>query len=112
MLMNLRNQALIALSVLGLLMNGAAAAGQRGGYLSGHSSKVRVPDDMGREPLEVAKTALSGGDVDRALSRYQDILDRLADRLAPVYRAPRSGNETDHILAGDRFHGLKDYVGN
>ena len=32
----------------------------------GGSSKVRVPDDLGSEPLEVAKTALGGGDIDRA----------------------------------------------
>jgi outer membrane protein assembly factor BamB/tetratricopeptide (TPR) repeat protein len=106
-----RNHAILALTLASLVLGAGAAPAQRGGWgIVGHSSKVRVPDDLGREPIEVARTALSGGDVDRALSRYQDILDRLADKLAAVHRAPRTGNETDHILAGDRFRGLKDYV--
>jgi outer membrane protein assembly factor BamB len=90
----------------------APAEAQRNYYRSdgGHSSKVRVPDDPAREPLEVAKTALSGGDLDRALSVYQDILDKLADRVAAVYVAPRTPNDTDHVLPGDRFSGLREHV--
>src|SRR5262245_11184677 len=92
------NHAVLALAVFGLLAGSREAPGQRmyGGGIGG-SSKVRLPDDLGREPLEVAKTALGGGDIDRALSIYQDILDRLPDRVAPVRLAPRTGKETDHV---------------
>ena len=105
------NHAVLALAVFGLLAGSREAPGQRSVYdRVGGSSKVRVPDDLGREPLEVAKTALGGGDIDRALSIYQDILDRLPDRVAPVRLAPRTGKETDHVLPGDTFAGLRDYV--
>src|SRR5882757_2868718 len=101
MWMNTRNQAVLAGSLIAVLLCGTPAAAQRGwNTYSGHSSKVRVLDDPGREPLEVAKTALTGGDLERALSVYQDILDRLPDKVAATYLAPRTGSETDHVIPG------------
>ena len=88
-----RNRLVIAIATAAAFFTADAALGQRSDYGqdSGHTSKVRVPDDPAREPLEVAKTALSGGDVDRALSVYQDILDKLPDRVAATDLAPRTG---------------------
>ncbi len=74
------------------------------------SSKVTVADELGREPLEVARRAVEGGDPEHAVTVYQEILDKLADKVAPVFLAPRLGTETDHILPLDRFAGLRDHV--
>src|SRR5436190_19857627 len=102
MVIHPRNRLVIAIATAAAFFTVDAALGQRSyyGQDSGHSSKVRVPDDPAREPREVAQTDLSGGDVDRALSVYQDILDKLLDRVAPTYLAPRSKGAPDHVAAG------------
>lgn len=75
-----------------------------------HTSKATVADDLGADPLEVARRATEAGDLDRAIETYQEILDRLGDLVFRAYAAPRLGTETERVLDGDRFVGLRDRV--
>ena len=88
------------------------SAAQWGGPVVGsmHTSKVTVADDLGVDPLEVARRAAEAGDFERAVAAYQEILDRLPDLVWHSHRAVRSGAETERVLDGDRFVGLRNRV--
>lgn len=95
-----------------VLAGGSATAPAQWGPTAGslHTSKVTVADDLGLDPLEVAARAAAAGDVERALTIYQDLLDRLPDLVWHAVVAPRTGAETERVLDGDRFFGLRDHV--
>ena len=86
---NRPNHAVLALLLVGILFGGEAASAQRSYYPGGGSSKVRVPDDLGREPLEVAKTALGGGDKETAAEAY--------GQLASTWAAADPGRDLDEV---------------
>jgi tetratricopeptide (TPR) repeat protein len=77
---------------------------------SWHTSKVGVADDLGADGLETARRAAEAGDVGRAAEVYQELLDRLPDLVAQKIRAPRTGDETERVLSGDVFEGLRGRV--
>ena len=76
-----------------------------------HTSKVSVPDDLVvRQHLTRAQDALEQGDAPRAIRTWQDILDRLSGKVVESHRAARMGTETDAVIDGDRFQGVRDRV--
>ncbi|NRA94806.1 MAG: PQQ-binding-like beta-propeller repeat protein, partial [Planctomycetes bacterium] len=76
-----------------------------------HTSKVSVPDDLVvRQHLTRAQDALKQDDAPRAIRIWQDILDRLAGKVVESHRAQRRGTETDAVIAGDRFRGVRARV--
>ncbi|HYC76730.1 MAG TPA: PQQ-binding-like beta-propeller repeat protein, partial [Planctomycetota bacterium] len=87
-----------------------SASAQWGTVSSLHTSKVSVADDLALDPLEVARRATEAGDLDKAIATYQDLLDRMSDLVWHAVKAPRSGGETERILEGDRFVGLRKRV--
>ena len=76
-----------------------------------HTSKVSVPDDLVvRQHLSRARDALTQGDTARAITIWQEVLDRMSAKVVASHRAPRTGTETDAVIDGDRFHGVRSVV--
>ncbi len=76
----------------------------------GNTSKVSVPDEQGREPLELIAKSAAQGEFDRALDLLQGLLDRYPEKVVESVRAQRSPSETDHIVPGDIYVGLRTAV--
>lgn len=97
-------------TALVLALASSLAVGQRWQESPGNTSKVSVPDEQGREPLELVEKSAAQGDVDRALGLLQELLDRWPDKVIESVRAQRMPSETDQIVPGDRFVGLRTEV--
>ena len=76
-----------------------------------HTSKVSVPDDLVvRQAMSRAEDALTQKDLDRALKTWQEVLDRMSTKVLRVKEGRRLINETDHVVPGDIFMGVRSQV--
>lgn len=75
-----------------------------------HTSKVDVPMSLVLEPLEIARRALNRGNAEQAIRAYQEILDQHAEEVITVRETPRSPLDTDPVLPGDIYRGVRSEV--